>query len=125
MKDVVELEKASIKKVNEDVLITQFKSGAEINERDAREIDGARVTMSQGGDMFLLVDLRAEGTVVEKSAEDFFQQRGKMIPFTKAVAVVKDSRLPSFSKFLKRFMYPYKEFRTKEEAQEWFNALRN
>lgn len=124
MKDLVELSKASVVKIDSDVLITQYKSGTEIHENDAREIDDAYITMAQGGDMFVIVDLTAGGTKIDKSAEQFFAQKSKMVPFIKAVAVVREHRSNFLARFLStKSIYPQKEFTNTGAAQAWFKSL--
>lgn len=126
MKDLVELTKASVVKMDPDVLITQYKSDTKILEDDAREIDNAHVTMAQGGDMFVIVDLSAGGTKIDKTAEDYFSRKSKMMPFIKAIAVVKDHKASFLSRFLtKRSIFPQKEFTNTGAAQAWFQTLRN
>jgi hypothetical protein len=125
MKDLVELSKAHVEKVEDDVLFTQYKTGSEITEADAREIDGAHITMSQGGDMFVIVDKRAKDSKVDKSAEEYFNRKAKMVPYTKAVAVITEHKAGFLGRFMKKFMYPYKEFKSEEEAKAWINTLRN
>ncbi|MBD3636022.1 MAG: hypothetical protein HUJ25_01670 [Crocinitomicaceae bacterium] len=125
MKDVVELNKALVEKLDDDILVTAYKSNTEISEEDAKEIDGAHVTMSQGDDMFVIVDLTS-GAKLMKTAEDFLIKKAKMVPYTLAMAMVKESKGLFFRRVKgKRFLFPYKEFKTKEEAKAWIDTLRN
>lgn len=126
MKDVVELEKASVLKEGQDVLVTEYKSYAEISEKDAWEIDGAYLSMSQGNDMFVIIDQTKGNTKVRKTAEDYLTKNGRMVPFTKAMAIIKRNKGFSLSRMLgKKFIYPYKEFTTRDEALAWIATLRN
>ncbi|MEZ4922634.1 MAG: hypothetical protein R2780_05620 [Crocinitomicaceae bacterium] len=130
MKDVVELPKASVEKLDPDVIITHYKSGAEIHEEDAVEIDGAHLSMSHGGEMFLMVDMTAKGSKVDRSAEFYFNYKGKMVPYIKALAVVRDGKSNLFSKLFNlnksnRALFPMKEFTDAESAKRWFDSLRN
>ena len=126
MKDVVELEKASVLKEGQDILVTEYKSYTEILEDDAREIDGAYLTMSQGNDMFVIMDMTKGNTKLQRIAEDYLTKNGKMVPYTKAMAIVKETKGLRLSRVLgKRFVFPYKEFNTRDEALEWINTLRN
>ena len=130
MKDLVVLPKASVEKLDSDVLFTSYRSGAEIHEEDAVEIDGAHLSMSQGGEMFVMVDMTAKGAKVDRSAEFYFNYKGKMVPFIKACAVIRGhkssllSKLFSFNK-QSRALFPTKEFTDTEEAKRWFDSLRN
>lgn len=126
MRDVVELEKASVLKEGQDVLITEYKSYTEILEEDAREIDGAYLSMSQGSDMFVIIDFSKGNTKVQKNAEDYLTRNGKMVPYTKAMAIVKEQKGWRLSRMIgKRFVFPYREFRNKEAALAWIETLRN
>lgn len=130
MKDVVELPKASVERIDPDVLITHYRSGAEILEADAVEIDGAHLTMSQGGEMFVLVDMTAKGAKVDRSAEFYFNYKGKMVPYIKALAVVRDHKASFLSKLFGfnkggRALFPMKEFTDPEQATKWFDSMRN
>ncbi|MEX1000800.1 MAG: hypothetical protein WDZ35_01655 [Crocinitomicaceae bacterium] len=128
MNDLVQLPKASVEKVDQDVLLTFFKPNTKILERDAAEIDGAHLSISQGGDMFVMVDMTAGGARMHPSAEDYFEIKGKMVPYIKAVAVVKEPKKSILFKLFKRpnrLIFPKKEFSSREAAQAWFDSLRN
>ena len=126
MKDIVELEKASVLKEDQDVLVTEYKSYTEILEEDAREIDGAYLSMSQGSDMFVIIDQTKGNTKIQKTAEDYLTKNGKMVPFTKAMAIIKQNKGIKLSKMLgRKFIFPYREFTTREDAMAWIATLRN
>ncbi|UKN03592.1 hypothetical protein K6119_08705 [Paracrocinitomix mangrovi] len=126
MKDVVDLPKASVEKVDNDILITHYKSHMAISEDDAKEIDNAYLTMSQGGDMFVIVDMTAGGTKIDKEAEYYFAKKCKMMPYIKAMAVVKDQKPNLLARILsKKAIFPQKEFISAEDAKAWISSLRN
>lgn len=126
MKNVLELEKASVGKLDGDILFTQYKSNTEILEKDAKEIDGAHLSIAMGTDVYMIVDQSASNAKVRRTAEDFFVKKAKMLPFTKALALVNPNRGFLLSRVRgKRYMFPYKEFKTREEAEAWIQTLRN
>lgn len=128
MNDLVQLPKASVEKLGADILLTSFKANSEIQEQDAVEIDGAHLSMSQGGDVFVIVDLTAGGTKLKHSAENYFDNKSRMIPYIKAVAVIKDQKENFFARIFGRsnkLIFPKKTFHSKEEAEKWFDTLRN
>ena len=128
MKEHVELEKAIVEKIDPDILVTRYRPNAEVSESDAIEIDNAHLTMSQGKDMFIIADMSADSAHLDKSAEDYFIHKGRMIPYTKAIAIVsfhKSSFLSRLFGASHKTLYPTKEFDTIEEANQWFNTLRN
>src|SRR5690606_27666074 len=127
MKEFVQLKKAIIHKPAPDVLMTSYKSDVHITEEDAMEIDQAHLTMAQGSDMFVLVDLAATNPGFDKAAEDYFVHKGKMIPFTKAIAIVTEHKSSFFARVFgvaTRTLYPTKEFDSIEKATVWFDSLR-
>ncbi|OIQ36136.1 MAG: hypothetical protein BM555_03270 [Crocinitomix sp. MedPE-SWsnd] len=127
MNDLVELKKASVEKQDPDVLITRYRDGVSISEADAKEIDGAHLTMSQGNDMFIIVDLTFGDAQISSEAEEYFVYKGKMIPYIKGIAIISKHKSSFFAKLFGRStktLYPTKEFITFEEAQDWFKKLR-
>jgi hypothetical protein len=127
MKDLVELKKASVEKQDPDILITRYKDGVSISEDDAKEIDGAHLAMSQGNDMFIIVDLTFGSSEISSDAENFFVYHGKMIPYIKGIAIVSKTKSSFFSRLFgksSKTLYPTKEFITFEEAVSWFSKMR-
>jgi hypothetical protein len=130
MKDIVELPKASVEKLQPDVLITQYRSGAEIKEEDAVEIDGTQMSMSQGGEVFVMVDMTAKGSKIDRTADFYFSYKGKMVPYIKALAVIKENKSSFLARLFgmnkpTRALFPKKEFTDAEAAQKWFDSMRN
>ena len=60
-------------------------------------------------------------------AKDYFTKKGKMLAYTKAVAVVQKSgqdNLPSgFLESFKKPIYPVKNFETRKEAIQWLKSV--
>ncbi|MEX1000801.1 MAG: hypothetical protein WDZ35_01660 [Crocinitomicaceae bacterium] len=128
MNDRLELKKASLQKIGEDVLLTQYKSGFKISEADAKEIDGAHLTMSQGNDVFIIADFTATDVSFEKSAEAYFVKKGKMIPYTKGIAIVTNKKSSFFDKLFataKKTLCPTKEFDSMSAAVAWIDEIRD
>lgn len=127
MRDLVELKKASIERVDPDILITRYKDGVEIDEEDAKDIDASHLTMSQGNDMFIIVDLTFGSAKISDKAEEYFVFKGRMIPYIKGIAIVSKSKSSFFAKLFgksARTLYPTKEFITFEDATKWINNQR-
>lgn len=126
MKEHQELSKAVVEKIDSDLLVTKYKAGSSVFEEDAAEIDGAHLTMSQGNDMYIIVDLSEGEVKIDKSAEEFYIYKGKMMPFTKAIAIVTQQKSSVFSKIFsrpKKALYPTKEFSSVEDAKTWIRSL--
>ena len=127
MKDLVELQKASVEKQDPDILITRYKDGVTISEADAKEIDASHLTMSQGNDMFIIVDLTFGDAVISSEAEEYFVYKGKMIPYIKGIAIISKQKSSFFAKLFAKSaktLYPTREFITFEEAHDWFKKIR-
>ena len=127
MKEHVELEKAVIERVDPDILVTRYRTNAEITERDAEEIDNAHLSMSQGHEMFIIADMTVGNANIDKSAQDYFINKGRMIPYTKAIAIVSKQRSNIFNRLFgssTKTLYPTKEFTSVEAANKWFEELR-
>ncbi|MEZ4922635.1 MAG: hypothetical protein R2780_05625 [Crocinitomicaceae bacterium] len=127
MKESQEFENVIVEKISKDVLITKYKPATEISEKDAEEIDTAHLNMAQGNDMFVIVDLTAGQINVNKSAEEFFVYKGKMMPFTRAIAIVTPQKSSVIAKIFgksQKTLYPTKEFTDMEKALNWFDSIR-
>lgn len=128
MHEHLDLAKAIIEKIDPDILKTTYKAGMSIEVKDAREIDAAHLTMSQGKDMFVVANLIEGHPEFDRDAEDFFVNKGRMIPFTKAVAIITDHKSSIVSRVfgaLSKTLYPTKEFDSLESASDWFDTLRD
>jgi hypothetical protein len=127
MRDLLELKKASIERIDPDILITRYKEGVKIDEEDAKEIDASHLTMSQGNDMFIIVDLTFGSAKISDEAEEFFVFKGRMIPYIKGIAIVSKHKSSFFAKLFgksSKTLYPTKEFITFEDAKKWIENQR-
>ncbi|UKN03591.1 hypothetical protein K6119_08700 [Paracrocinitomix mangrovi] len=123
----MELAKASIIKIDPDIILIKYKEGAKISETDAREIDEAQLTMCQGNDVFIIADLLNGNPEIDKLAEDYYVNKGRMIPFTKGIAIVAKTKSSLFSRLFgktTRTLYPTKEFASVDEAKAWLSSIR-
>lgn len=120
------LDTAEITK-EEDVLITTYKPGVTVSQKDAFEIDNAHLTLCGGSDVYVLVNLK-DDVKIDLQAKEFFAHKGKMLAYTKAVAIVgsEKNRGNFFAKLFKRshFWYDVKKFKSEEDAMKWFDYLR-
>lgn len=120
------IEVAEVKKEG-DILITAYKKGSKVDVKSARDIDLAHTTLASGNDMFIIADLSAGEIELSNQAKDFFLHEGKMMPFTKAVAIVGEikSRGLMHKIFGKsKSWYDVKKCGSIKEAEQWFNELR-
>ena len=129
MKEYMELTKAVVKRVDPDVLITEYKPNTVIEEKDAEEIDSTHLTMAQGSEMFIIADLTSGEVEIKRTAIDYFVNRGKMIPYTRAVAFVSTTKESFFARLFgknktSKTFYPTKQFDSLDEANKWFDTLR-
>ena len=123
----MELPTVSVKKIDDDILLNVYKKGVELSENDAMEIDNVHITMSQGKDVFIIADFSKGTSTYDDSAEKFFVNKGKMIPFTNAIAIISNPKKSSFLTKIfasNRTYYPVKEVDSIEEAKAWFETLR-
>lgn len=127
MKDIVELEKATIEKLNDDVLITIYKHGGIVELEDAVEIDNTHFELCNGREVYTIVDMGGIENKVTKKAQEFYTKKGKMIPYIKAVGLVMDglsNRLMArFYMSLYKPYYPTKIFSSRSRALKWFEEL--
>ncbi|MBK9191427.1 MAG: hypothetical protein IPM77_07880 [Crocinitomicaceae bacterium] len=110
MKDFIDFKKVSVELLENEILCTHYKNGFTITEADAREIDDAQLLMCAEKEVGMLVDLYDIDNKISKEAKEFFTKKGKMLAYTKAVAIVqkeKQDNLPGgfFSSFIKP-IYP-------------------
>lgn len=128
MTEKYELEKAIIEKIDEDILVTKYKQGYDIELEDAEVIDRTHYEMSQGRDVFTIVDMAGVENRVTKKAQEFYTKKAKMIPQIKAVGLIMDglaNRMVSkFYMQLYKPYYPTKIFKSRNEAIKWFAELR-
>lgn len=127
MKDSVELRTAFVEQLGDNIICVHYKEGFVIEESDAKEIDDMQYLMSGGKDILLMVDIFGVKNQVSKSAKEFFTKKGKMLPFTKGVAIVqKDVQTNLSTGFFSSWfkpLYPTKVFQTRKDAVEWFRRL--
>ena len=128
MKDFVELEKGSIQRKDEDVIITTYKAGAIVDLIDAKEIDRIYITMAEGQEIFSLVDLTAENSDLTNEAQAFFSRRAFIVPHVKGAAIVISGvRSRIVARFYIQYfkpLYPTKICSSIEEALNWFDSVR-
>lgn len=117
----------SIRKINDDTIYNLYKPGIVLSAKDAEEIDNVHLTIAQGNDMFIIADFSQGDVSFDRSAEEFFMNKGHMIPYTRAIGIISNPKKQSlFSKLFRRnkTWYPFKEFDSVESAEKWFEALR-
>ncbi|MBI3133904.1 MAG: hypothetical protein HYZ14_04435 [Bacteroidetes bacterium] len=128
MKDFVEFEKAIVKRTDGDILVTTYKKAAIIDLIDAKELDAIYVTMAQGSEVFLLVDLTAPDADLSNEAQAYFSRRARIVPSIKAAAIVINTlRARIVARFYIQYfkpLYATKIFGSIEEAQIWFESVR-
>lgn len=128
VKDLVEFEKATVTRLEDDTLLTTYKKGAVLDLIDARELDALYVTMAQGNEVFLLVDLTAPDADLTNDAQAYFSRKAQVVPSVKAAAIVINTlRARIVARFYIQYfkpLYPTRIFSNLEEAQQWFDALR-
>ena len=128
MADKYELDKAVIERLADDVLVTRYKDGMTIDEKDAMEIDQTSLFMSQGREIFVLVDMAGIKNKITVKASEYFTRKGKMIPHTRAVGLVIDALTAKLTskvhQQIYRPLYPTKIFSSREDAINWFDELR-
>ena len=127
MDESVELRTAFIEQLGDNIICIRYKEGFVIEDMDAKEIDDMQHVMSGGKDMLLMVDIFGVKNQVSKSAKEFFTKKGKMLPFTKGVAIIqKDVQTNLSTGFFSNWfkpLYPTKIFETRKEAIKWLKGL--
>jgi len=123
----VELRTAFIERLDDNMLCTRYKRGFIIEEEDAKEIDDIQFQMAEGKETLLVVDILDIKNRVSKDAKNFFTKKGKMLPYTKAVAIVQAVNQSNLkTSFLSNWIkpiYPTQSFQTKKEAIDWLQGL--
>ena len=107
----------------------RLPKGRSLTEADAREIDDAQLLMCAEKEVGMLVDLYDIDNKISKETKEFFTKKGKMLAYTKAVAIVqkeKQDNLPGgfFSSFIKP-IYPVRTFESKQLALTWLKTLKD
>ena len=128
MKDFVEIDKATIQRMDSDVIVTTYKKNAVIDVIDAKEIDAIYTTMAQGQEVFSLVDLTAPDADITNEAQAFFSRKALIVPNIKGAGIVINSlKARIVARFYIQYfkpLYPTKIFGTATEAQKWFDTVR-
>lgn len=128
MRDSIETNEVLVTKIDEDIIVTTYKEGAVLDLIDARELDSVYVTMSQGNDVFYLVDLTAPDADLTNDAQAYFSRKARIVPNIKAAGIV----ISTFKgRIVARFyiqyfkpLYPTKIFGSVDEAKNWFESIR-
>ncbi len=128
MKDSVETDKVIVSKADEDVIVTTYKEAAVLDLIDAKELDSVYVTMSQGSDVFYLVDLTAPDADLTNDAQAYFSRKARIVPNIKAAAIVINTlRGRIVARFYIQYfkpLYTTKIVSSVEEAKVWFATVR-
>lgn len=123
MKDIVDLKKVRLQMLNDSTLIVQYKDGFTIEQSDAEEIDAMQITMCREHEVGMVVDIRNIENIVTKEAREFFTKKGKMLSYTKAVAIIQKGKQKNIEtgilSFFNKPLYPTKSFENMEEALAW------
>lgn len=127
MKDFVDFQKVTIELLDPEIICTYYKDGFTITEADARQIDEAQQLLSGGNEVGMLIDLYNVNNKISREAKEYFTKKGKMLAYTKAVAVVQkggQDNLPGgfLASFVKP-IYPVKNFETRKEAITWLRSI--
>ncbi|UKN00268.1 hypothetical protein K6119_11035 [Paracrocinitomix mangrovi] len=126
-REQMEIYGVSLQKIANDTLESKYEKGVKLTKKMAEEIDNVQLSLAKGEDQFIIADFSNGGVQLDKEAEMYFLRDGKMIPYTNALAIISN---PSKFGFLKRFFskkqsfYPIKEVHSREEAQMWFDTLK-
>lgn len=128
MKNSIETDKVFINKVDEDVIITTYKKAAVLDLIDAKELDAFYVAMSEGKEVFYLVDLTAPDADLTNDAQSFFSRKARIVPNIKVAAIIINTL---HARIVARFyiqyfkpLYTTKIFGSLDEAKTWFESLR-
>jgi hypothetical protein len=128
MRDSVETDKVIVSKVDEDIIVTTYKEAAVLDLIDAKELDSVYVTISQGNDVFYLVDLTAPEADLTNDAQAYFSRKARIVPNIKAAAIVINTlRGRIVARFYIQYfkpLYTTKIVGSVEEAKNWFVSLR-
>lgn len=128
MKDFVEIDKATIQRIDSDVIVTTYKNNTVVDLIDAKEIDAIYTTMAQGQEVFLLIDLTAPDADISNEAQSFFSRKALVVPNIKCAAIVINNlRARIVARFYIQYfkpLYQTKIVGTIDEAQKWFDIVR-
>lgn len=128
MNDYVELDKCTIQRKKGDLIITTYKKAEVVDLIDAKEIDRIYTTIAQGQEVFSLVDLRAKDADLTNEAQAYFSRKALIVPQIKGAAIVIDGvRSRIVARFYIQYfkpLYPTRIFASIEEAEKWFDAVR-
>lgn len=127
MSESIELEKAALELLDGNILCIRYKDGFEIDLEDAKEIDQTQFDMSGGKKIRLLVDIYKVSNSVTKEAKNYFNNKGKMLRVTLAVAILQVDKQRNLKTSLLaeilRPLYPTKSFESKDRAMEWLRSI--
>lgn len=128
MKDSIETDKVFVARVDEDIIVTTYKKASVLDLIDARELDSLYITMSQGNDVFYLVDLTAPEADLTNDAQAYFSRNARIVPNIKAAAIIINTlRARLVARFYIQYfkpLYTTKIFSSTDEAKNWFASLR-
>jgi len=123
----VELDCGLIEKINDNVIMTTYKTSVVVEVEDAMKVDEAYSDLSEGRRVFSIVNVAGIHSSMTNEAQAFLSKDAKMVPNIVAAGIVV-TNLPI--RILARFFiskhkppYPTKIFASTNEALRWFDLL--
>jgi hypothetical protein len=124
---MIKTETAEVFRLNEEVLVIQFKTDQLVKLVHAQRIDEALIELSEGKDMFVVVDALGINSNMNSEAQKYLANQSEYSRKTRAVAIVLNNlpiRLTAsiFVKFVKK-TFPARTFTSQDAALSWFKEL--
>lgn len=123
----VELDCGLVEKINDNVIMTTYKTSVIVEVSDAIKVDEAYWDLSEGRRVFSIVNVAGIHSSMTNEAQAYLSNDAKMVPNIVAAGIVV-TNLPI--RILARFFiskhkppYPTKIFASTNEALRWFDLL--
>jgi hypothetical protein len=95
---------------------------------DAKELDAVYVAMSEGKEVFYLVDLTAPDADLTNDAQSYFSRKARIVPNIRAAAIIINTlQARIVARFYIQYfkpLYATRIFGSVNEANAWFESLR-
>lgn len=109
------------------VIHVKYRDGYRIGIDEAKLLDEKQFELCGGEKVGLLIDIYGISNLINKEAKLFFNNRGKMLKRTKAVAILQKHQQKnlktSFLSELLRPLFEVESFETKEAALIWLKKF--
>lgn len=113
--------------LEDGIIHVKYREGYRIGLSEAKLLDEAQVELCNNQKVGLIIDIYGISNLINKEAKHYFNNKGNMLRYTKAVAIYQKHQQrnlkTSFLSELMRPLFPVESFETREMAIAWLKTI--